>query len=308
MPSTKSYYDVLGVSTKASADEIKKAFKKLAVKYHPDAGGDEEKFKEISEAYEVLSDPKKKKEYDQYLLYGSSPFGRGSGQSYSYSGGSSVDWSDIFDSIRRGEGAFGSNWDFSGFGTPRQRSQRGSDLSLSLEISFEEAFKGTQRKVSYRIPSTKEKQELTVKVPAGAQDGGKLRYKKRGEYGSGGAERGDLVITTHVSPHPIFSASGADISLEVPLTPAEAALGAQIDIPTPAGKTVRLKVPAGTQGGKVFKFSNLGAPDVRKKGSTGALLAKIVIVVPEHLSSEEKELYKQLQAIDPRMPRQHFKA
>ena len=306
MPSTKSYYDVLGVSTKASADEIKKAFKKLAVKYHPDAGGDEEKFKEISEAYEVLGDPQKKKEYDQYLLYGSSPFG-GSRGGYSYQGsGSSIDWSEILESIRRGEGAFGTSWDFSGFGTPRNKAQRGSDLTLSLEISFEEAFKGTQRKVSYRIPSTKEKQELTVKVPAGAQDGGKLRYKKRGEYGKHGGERGDLVITTKISPHPLFSFSGADVHLEVPLTPAEAALGAQIDIPTPQGKTVRLKVPAGTQNAKTFKFSNLGAPDLANKGKTGALLARVKIEIPEYLTGEEKELYAKLKEIDPRKPRQHF--
>ncbi|MDO5045012.1 MAG: DnaJ C-terminal domain-containing protein [Coriobacteriia bacterium] len=309
MPTTKSYYDVLGVSKNASSDEIKKAFKKLAVKYHPDAGGDEDKFKEISEAYEVLSDPKKKQEYDQYLLYGGANYGNYGTGGFTYSqGGSSIDWSEILESIRRGEGAFGSNFDFDfgDFGSRRTRSVRGADLTLKLQISFDEAIRGTQKKVSYRIPSSKERQELTVKIPAGAQDGGKLRYKKRGEYGTGNGERGDLVISTIVAPHPYFTRKGADVLVEVPLAPHEAALGAQITIPTPYNKELRLKVPAGTQDGKTFKFPNMGAADVAHKGKTGSLLAKVKIAIPEELSKAEEEAYKKLQELDTRSIRSKF--
>ena len=316
MAQTKTYYDVLGVEQNASDEEIKKAFRKLAVKYHPDHGGDEEKFKEISEAYETLSNPEKRKEYDQLLMFGGIP-GQGASTSnpygntytYSSSGGASP-WSDIFDSIfgSSGGSTTSSEWSqtggFGGFGgsagSSRARSRKGSDLSITIDVSAEDAFRGTQRRVTYHIPSTGEEQTLVVSVPAGAVDGGKLRYKRRGEYGVNGGERGDLVVTTHVEEHPLFKRKGADVTMEVPISAYEAALGCTISVPTPGGSTVRLKIPAGTQTGKTFRFKDMGAPDVKNQGRTGALLVKIVVEVPTQLSPAERDTLEKLRSEDTR--------
>lgn len=305
MPQGKTFYDVLGVSRDASDKEIKTAFRKLAQKHHPDAGGDEAKFKELSEAYETLSDPKKRKEYDQMLMFGGMPGAGGSG-GYAYSGGAGgAGWGDIFDSIFRGEGAFGTDWGqgfagAAGASGARARSRKGSDLSLTVDVTAEDAFRGTTHKVTYRIPSTGEQQTITVSVPAGAVDGGKLRYKRRGEYGTGGGERGDLVVTTHVEEHPLFKRKGADVTMELPISMYEAALGCQVDVPTPGGATVRLKVPAGTQSGKTFRFKEMGAPDVKHRGKTGALLVKVAVQVPMRLTDEEREKLQELREADTR--------
>ena len=251
----KTFYDVLGVKRDASDDDIKKAFRKLAAKYHPDAGGDEQKFKEVSEAYTTLSDPQKRREYDQMLMFGGIPgadFGGSGGRGrYTYTTNVGGDWSDIFSNIRNGEGAF-SGFDFSsifggagaGARAAQNRPTKGRDLTMSVDVSAEEAFRGATRKATYRVPSTGEEQTLTIKIPAGAVDGGKLRYRGRGEYGTAGGERGDLVITTHVAEHPIFKRDGADVRMDLPISAFEAALGATVDVPTPDGTEVRLKVPA----------------------------------------------------------------
>ncbi len=301
---TKTFYDVLGVKRDASAKEIKAAFRKLAQKYHPDAGGDEQKFKEISEAYETLSDETKRREYDQMLMFGGMP-GAGGGGSYTYTSTGPGGWSDIFSSIFNGDGAFGSDW-AQGFGnmggSARAASgpRRGSDLSLTIDVSADDAFRGTTRKVTYRIPSTGEQQVIAVSVPAGAVDGGKLRYKRKGEYGTNGGERGDLLVTTHVAEHPFFKRKGADVTCTLPISVAEAALGCQIDVPTPGGATVRLKVPAGTQSGKVFRFKEMGAPDVKHRGRTGALLVTIEVQVPTRLTDAERDLLERFKAGDAR--------
>lgn len=308
----KNFYDVLGVKRDASADDIKKAFRKLAQKYHPDAGGDEQKFKEVSEAYETLSDAKKRKEYDQMLMFGGIPdagFGGdgGRGRGYTtYTTNVGGDWGDIFDNMRSGDGAFG-GFDFSsifgGGGAGRgaaQRTTKGSDLTMGIDVTFDEAFNGATRKVSFKVPSTGETQSLTVKIPAGAVDGGKLRYHGKGEYGLNGGGRGDLVITTHVGSHPLFRRDGADVRMELPLSVYEAALGCSVDVPCPDGTSVRLKVPAGTQMGKTFRFRDLGAPNVKRKGSRGALLVTVRIEVPTRLTSKEKETIEQLKAADER--------
>lgn len=290
----KNFYDVLGVSRDASQDEIKKSFRKLAQKYHPDAGGDENKFKEISEAYETLSDPAKRKEYDQVLMFGGIPgadFGGdgGRGRAYTYSSADGFDFSDIFSGFGGGAASDGGGFDFSSiFGRGQPRAQKGGDLTMSIDVTFDEALEGAQRKVTYRVPSTGEEQTLTVKIPAGAVNGGKLRYRKRGEYGRNGGERGDLVITTHVEEHPLFKRDGADVRMDVPISIYEAALGATIEIPTPEGKVVRLKVPKGTQDGKTFRFKDLGAPNVKKKGTKGALYVTVKVEVPTRLTKEER--------------------
>ena len=272
MAAGKTFYDILGVSKSASDKEIKSAFRKLAQKYHPDAGGDEAKFKEISEAYETLSDEKKRKEYDQMLMFGGMP---GAGGAYS--------------------GGYGA-----GAGAGRNRARKGGDLSLTVDVTAEDALRGVTHKVTYRIPSTGEQQTITVSVPAGAVDGGKLRYKRRGEYGVAGGERGDLVVTTHVEEHPLFKRKGADVTMEVPISVYEAALGCAVDVPTPGGATVRLKVPAGTQTGKKFRFKEMGAPDVKHRGRTGALLVEIKVQVPTNLSDDEREAMAKLREADTR--------
>lgn len=306
MASNRNFYDVLGVQKNASEDEIKKAFRKLAVKYHPDNGGDENKFKEISEAYETLSNPDKRREYDQLLMYGGIPGQGAAGGAYA-GGAAGVNIGDILNSMFSGNGAFTNDWG-QGFSSPfgggatggRQRSRRGDDLSLTVDVSAEDAFRGVTHKVTYRIPSTGEQQAIAVSVPAGAVDGGKLRYKRRGEYGINGGERGDLVVTTHVEEHPLFKRKGADVTMELPISIYEAALGCSVDVPTPGGATVRLKVPAGTQTGKKFRFKEMGAPDVKHRGKTGALLVKVVVKVPTALSDEERTSLEHLRDADKR--------
>ncbi|MDI9589910.1 MAG: DnaJ C-terminal domain-containing protein [Acidobacteriota bacterium] len=311
MAEKQNYYDILGVKRDATQDDIKKAFRKLAAKYHPDTGGDETKFKEVSEAYTTLSDAQKRKEYDQLLMFGGIPgadFGGSGGRNrggYTYTS-NGADWSDIFENIRGGDGAFG-GFDFStifggqpGGGARSSRPTKGGDLTMTVEVTADEAFKGTQRKVTYTIPSTGEKQTLTVKVPAGAIDGGKLRYRGRGEHGTNGGARGDLVITTRVEEHPLFKRDGADVRMELPVSAYEAALGATIDVPTPDGATCRLKVPAGTQDGKTFRFRDRGAPNVKRKGSKGALYVKVRVKVPTRLSAKEREALETLRDADVR--------
>ena len=301
MATQKNYYDVLGVKRDATDDEIKRAFRKLAAKYHPDAGGDEAKFKEISEAYTTLSDKKKRKEYDQYLMFGGIPgAGRPGG---GYTTNVSGNWQDIFGGMGDSDGFGG--FDFSsvfggGAGRAANRPTKCSDLTMSIDVTAEEAFNGATRKVTFRVPSSGEEQTLTVKIPAGAVDGGKLRYRGRGEYGVSGGTRGDLVITTHVEEHPIFKRDGADVRMELPISMYEAALGATVDVPTPNGTEVRLKIPAGTQGGKTFRFKDLGAPNVKRKGTKGALYVKVCVKVPTMLTKKERDALEALKASDER--------
>ncbi|MBQ3267982.1 MAG: DnaJ domain-containing protein [Atopobiaceae bacterium] len=297
MAQQRNYYDILGVKRDATQDEIKKAFRKLAQKYHPDAGGDPEKFKEVSEAYTTLSDEKKRREYDQLLMFGGIPgadFG-GSGRGRGYATGmGGMDFSDIFGGAD-GFGGFDLSSLFGGAAAQAaSRPQKGSDLTLTVDVTAEEALTGTSRKVTYKVPSTGEEHTLTVKVPAGANDGSKLRYRGRGEKGRNGGTKGDLVITTRVAEHPLFKRDGADVRMEVPISAYEAALGTKIDVPTPLptpeGKTsIRVTVPAGTQDGKTFRFRDLGAPNVKRKGSMGALYVTIRVKVPTRLSAKEKE-------------------
>ena len=302
MAQGKTFYDVLGVSKNATDKEIKSAFRKLAVKYHPDAGGDEQKFKEISEAYETLSDETKRKQYDQMLMFGGMPGGGGAGYGGAGYAGAAGGWGDIFDSIFSGNGAWGSDWG-SGFGGNaggRARTRKGGDLSITIDVSADDAFRGTSRTVTYSVPSTGERQTISVTIPAGAVDGGKIRYKRRGEYGANGGERGDLLVTTHVEEHPLFKRKGADVNMEVPVSAFEAALGCTVDVPTPGGKTVRLKIPAGTQSGKKFRFKEMGAPDVKRRGRTGALLVEVKVEVPTNLTGDERAALETLRDADTR--------
>lgn len=308
MAATPDYYKTLGVSRNATADEIKKAFRKLARKHHPDAGGDEAKFKEINEAYEVLSDDKKRKLYDQYgtanenqIPHGWGGAGGGSvsvedifgGAGGAGAGGGFGSWSEILDSIRRGEGAFGSNWDFGnmgGFGgSARQpRARKGQDMNVTLNVTFDEAFKGVEKRVTVRIPGKSEPDTLTVKVPAGAVDGGRLRFKGKGGLGEAGGEAGDLLVTTKIEPHAFYSRKGADVYVDTPVTVAEAALGASIVVPAPDGTKVRVKVPAGTQDGCVLTIKGKGAPQVKGAGH-GDLKIRVNVKVPTAMNKRQRQ-------------------
>ncbi len=348
----KDYYDILGVSRNATAEEIKKAFRKQARKHHPDAGGSEERFKEINEAYEVLSDPEKRKQYDQFGQYFGGnvpPGGTGTGASawpggFSYTTVDMGDLGDLFGSVFSGFGA--------GASRTRTTARRGADLQYDLTLSFDEALRGVSTKVDVRrhetcavchgtgakpgtsrtaCPTCKgtghvtqgaglfglsrtcprcggegtivespctackgkgsvtKVKPVTVNIPPGVTDGGKLRFKGKGEPGVGGGPPGDLYVVTHIRPHPYFTRDGADVVLELPVTIDEAALGTEVTIPTPQGERVKLKIPAGTQDGKVLVVPGKGAPKLKGKGG-GDLKVKVRVVVPKHLTAKQRDL------------------
>ena len=299
MASTPDYYKTLGVPRTATADEIKKAFRKLARKHHPDAGGDEAKFKELNEAYEVLSDEKKRALYDQYGTANENqiPQGWGGGQGFNVedifggggAGGFGGSWADILESIRHGEGAFGGNWDFGGGFGGQTQPRRGQDMNVTLNVTFDEAFNGTEKRITVRIPGKSESDTHTVKVPAGAVDGGRVRLKGQGAPGENGGAAGDLLITTKIDAHPYFGRDKADVTVDLPINVAEAALGASIVAPTPDGKKIKVKVPAGTQDGKVLTIKGKGAPDLKNKGQFGNLKIQIHVEVPTDMNDEQKK-------------------
>lgn len=299
MAAAPDYYKTLGVPRSAKADEIKKAYRKLAREHHPDTGGDEAKFKEVSEAYEVLSDDKKREMYDQYGTANENqiPVGWGGAQGENPFGGQGgFSWADILESMRNGEGAFGTEWDFGGFGgTQQPRPMRGQDLSVTLKITFEEAFSGTEKKVTLRVPGQTEKESLTVKIPPGAVDGGRLRFKGKGTPGTNGGQAGDLLVITSIEPHAYYAREGANVILSLPVTVAEAALGESIIIPAPDGTKVRLKVPAGTQDNTVLTIKGKGAPKIKASGK-GDLNVKIEVVVPEDMNDEQKKAMEDYKA------------
>lgn len=307
MGAAPDYYKTLGVPRTATADEIKKAYRKLARKHHPDAGGDEAKFKEINEAYEVLSDDKKRKLYDQYGTANENriPHGWGGGavnmdDIFGQGGaGGFGSWAEILESIRRGEGAFGTNWDFgnfSGFGGNRQpQPRKGQDMNVTLNITFDEAFRGTVKHVTVRVPGRTEAETLDVKVPAGAVDGGRLRFRGKGGAGEAGGPAGDLLVTTRIEPHPYYARKGADVLMDVPVTVAEAALGASVVVPVPDGTKVRVKIPAGTQDGTTLSIRGKGAPNV-KDGGVGDVRITVRVKVPQRLNEAQKRALEEFQA------------
>ena len=325
MANKPDYYKVLGVSKNASQDEIKKAFRKLARTNHPDAGGSEEKFKEINEAYEVLGDEKKRQVYDQFgTTSGANPFS-GSG----FPGGASVNvegfdfsnWQDILNQVLRGEGVMGSSWNFGGnnptsrashqsgfrqgvgfdplndfsFSGPNKKNpalQKMPDTNVNLRLTFDEAFKGTEKHISVKIPDRKDPLKLNVKIPAGANDGDRQRFKGRGAVGRHGEQPGDLVITMKVEPHEIFSRKGADVYEHVKIDCVDAALGTSITAPAPNGSAVKVKIPAGSQPGTTLSLKGRGAPYV-KESKVGDLYIVIDVEIPRSLTEEQKKALEQ---------------
>lgn len=319
MAAAPDYYKILGVSRTASQDEIKKAFRKLARTHHPDAGGDEAKFKEINEAYEVLSDEKKRDLYDQYGTANENqiPWGGqggaggfnyedifgGGGNTYTYTTGGGggggfggIDWSDILESIRGGNGAFGSDWDFAA-----NRQQQGQDMNVTLDVSFDEAFNGTTKRVTVRIPGKDQPDTIDVKVPAGAREGGRLRYKGKGGVGANGGPNGDLLITTHITEHPYYKRDKADVLIDLPVNVAEAALGTKVVIPAPDGTKVKVKIPAGTQDGTVLNVKGKGARDIKSKSKDafGNLKVRVQVRTPKDMNEDQKKAMEAFLAASP---------
>lgn len=314
--SKKNYYDLLGVSKTADADEIKKAFRKKAREHHPDTGGDEEVFKQVNEAYEILSDKDKRAQYDQFGQYfgengpgpgyggagnpfaGGSPFGgAGGGGGYQRV---DFDVSDIFGSMFGGAagGPFG-----------RRGPAKGQDYQMDVSVSFEESLTGTSRKAHIAAnTSGGAGKDMSVTIPAGVVDGQKLKFRGKGGVSDSGGPRGDLTIAVSIAPHPYFKRDKADVILDLPLSMSEAALGTSVTVPLPlateGGSKAKLKIPAGTQAGKIFRMKGKGAPRLQGKGS-GDLLVKVSIETPKKLSGKQKKLLKELQELDGDL-RKHF--
>ncbi len=295
MESKPDYYKTLGVSRDASADDVKKAFRKLARTHHPDAGGDEARFKEINEAYEVLSDDKKRQMYDQFGTAEANGIPGGWGNVGDMFGGT-VGWAEILESLR--QGGFGFDG-FGGFGGTARGpvARKGRDTNVTLSVTFDEAFKGAEKRVTVRVPGRSDKETLSVKVPAGAIDGGRLRFKGCGMPGENGGAAGDLFITTKIQSHEYFHRDGADVHIDVPISISEAALGASVVVPVPEGGRVRVKVPAGTQDGAVLTLKGKGAPRVKGSGS-GDLKIKVGVLVPTELSDEQRSALEALAAAE----------
>jgi curved DNA-binding protein len=314
----QDYYETLGVGRNASEAEIKRAYRKLARKYHPDVNKDkeaEDKFKQINEAHEVLKDPKKRKLYDQL-----GPDWQ-AGQDFKPPPG----WEDVHFDFQTGPGAeaFDSGGGFSDFfemlfggrmaggggASARQASwvMRGQDQEAGIEVSLEDAYHGATRTITlqgHEIDSQGQvrptAQNLQVKIPPGVTDGTRIRLSGKGGAGMGGGPAGDLYLRVHIMPHARFRVEGHDLLVEVPVTPWEAALGATVEVPVMDG-TVNLKIPAGSQSGQRLRLRGKGLP---KKGSErGDLFARLKIAVPKDLNEREKELFAEMAEISKFNPR-----
>ncbi len=310
----KDYYKILGVSKDADEKEIKRAFRRLARKYHPDVNpGDpqaEERFKEINEAYEVLSDPEKRRKYDQlgaewyrwqqaggrpgdfdwsrwvstapggqrvYVRYGTPEdlqdlFGEGS------------PFSDFFSQIFGGMGAAPGGFEY------RVRPQRGQDYEQEVEISLREAYQGTTRILQ------KDGRRLEVKIPPGARTGTRVRIAGEGGPGAAGGEAGDLYLRVRVRPDPQFERRGDDLYVTVPVDLYTAILGGKVRVPTLNG-AVMLTIPPGTQNGRVFRLRGKGMPRLRQPEQHGDLYAKVDVRLPTHLTPRQRELFEELRRI-----------
>lgn len=297
----KDYYKILGVEKTATIEQIKKAYRKLAIKYHPDKNPNdkkaEEKFKEINEANDVLSNEEKRKQYDElgenwqhyqqqggnpndYAQYARSRQSQGGGYSGNFSG-NEEQFSDFFESIF-GKGA-------AGFGNARHRTygMDGNDMQAEASITLEEAFNGTSRQINL------ENQKLNLKIKPGITDGQVLRLRGKGGAGYNGGQNGDLLITIHILPNSRFERKGNDLYLDQPLDLYTAVLGGKIAVNT-IDKTLNINIPEGTDSNKVFRLKGMGMPIYDKPTERGDAYVKVVITTPKNLSEEEKRLFREL--------------
>jgi len=305
----RDYYTVLGVSRSASEKDIKTAYRKLARKHHPDVNpGDnksEAQFKEIGEAYSVLSDPEKRKKYDRWghdwekieqaQAAGANFRGRPGSTSYTWnSAGGGAPGSYNFESEDLG-GLFEQLFGRAAGGRTRVRSapRKGKDLEQPVEITLEEAFNGTQRTFSIQDSQSGEIRTVEVKIPAGATEGLRVRIAGKGEPGLGGAAAGDLYLIVSVKPHPLFERDGDDLRVKVPTPLYTALLGGEVMVPTPKGSQLALKVPPETPNGQRIRLAGQGMPHLNGSGR-GDLFAEVTVQLPKNLTSREKDLFAEL--------------
>ncbi|HEX2867358.1 MAG TPA: J domain-containing protein [Ignavibacteriales bacterium] len=315
----KNYYEILGVDKKATTDEIKKAYRKLAKQYHPDKNPGnkeaEEKFKEITEANEVLSNQEKRQKYDNlannYNAY-----------QHTGGGGTTDDWfrnfasseqgreyqfTGNFDDIFSGLGGQGGGGGFSDFfqafmgggggggftsarrgGTTRARSRKGQDYEATMNITLEEAFNGSERQF------TIDGRTIRIKITPGMKDGQKLRLKNQGAQGPGGGEKGDLYLTIHVEKHHAFERDGSNLKMDAKVDLYTVVLGGKKSIRTIDGKVVNVSIPAGSEPGTTLRLKGLGMKKFENPSERGDLLVKIGVTIPTNLSDEEKKLFTRL--------------
>ena len=330
----KDYYRILGVDRSADEKTIKSAYRKLARKYHPDVNkGQDARFKEIAEAYEVLSDPEKRRRYDtlgpdwqRYAQQGA-PTGAGPGGfnvEFGDAGNFSEFFRTIFGDVAGSRGRGGGFEDLLGGGVGRAaRRRRGEDVQAGVEISLEEAFGGTRKSFSLELDEPcatcqgsgnvggkpcatchgtgwqRARREVDVRIPAGVRTGQKVRVSGEGSGGTGG--RGDLYLVVSVAPHTQFERKGDDVHVTLPITAPEAALGATIEVPTLRGK-VSMKIPPATSSGRTFRLPGYGMPRL-KGGGAGDELITVRIAMPAELTAAERELYERLRALRTDSPR-----
>ncbi|MEI6829937.1 MAG: DnaJ C-terminal domain-containing protein [Synechococcaceae cyanobacterium ELA445] len=312
----KDYYALLEVERDADGEEIKKAYRRLARRYHPDVAkeeGAEERFKEIGEAYQTLSDPEKRTAYDDLGRHQSGEeftppqewetrFWRGGGPR---GGQQEVDLADLFEQMG-----------FAAAGRDRRQAAgfpiRGQDLEVATELSLEQAAAGTEVSFSLSVPSRRADGRVekvtrsgTIRVPSGVVEGERLRVPGRGGEGSAGGPAGDLYLQVHLKPHPRFRPVGHDLYLELPIAPWEAAIGAEIDVPTLDG-TAKVSVRPGMRNGQKLRLAGKGLP--RRKQGAGDLYGVIQIVLPAEIGERERQLYRDLAEASPFNPRQSFAA
>jgi DnaJ-class molecular chaperone len=303
----KDYYKTLGVSKSASAEEIKRAYRKLARQYHPDVNKKpeaEKRFKEINEANEVLSDPDKRKRYDtvgpdwaRFQQGGQQP----GGFQWVYTGQPGADpfngeaggFSDFFRTLF-GEGSadFDTGPLFGRPSTRRRRSVAGSDVEHEVEVTLLEAYKGTERSLELRLPDGTSRR-LSVKIPAGVRDAQRIRLAGQGAPGTGGGTTGDLYLRVRVRPHPVFQRDGDDLRMDLPVALHEALLGAEVTVPTLKGR-VSLRIPPETQNGRTIRLAGQGMP--RVTGGHGDLFVTVKVVLPTKLTDKEREHVRELAA------------
>jgi curved DNA-binding protein len=313
----QDYYDALGVPRDASQDDIRSAYRRLARENHPDvnkAAGAEDRFKAVSEAYEVLRDPEKRERYDRFGanwkagqdVSGASGFeggrrrrggGGGAGRAgggfedvrFEFGGGDGGEFSEFFEGLFGGRGGGGG---FNGY------SMRGGDQEAELELTLEEAAHGGRRRLSFG-----DGREIEVDIPPGVRDGQRIRLAGEGGSGPGGGPPGDLLLRVRIKPHPRFRVDGRDLSVDLPVAPWEAALGAEVRVPTLDG-SARVKVPPGSSSGRRLRLRGQGMP--ARDGRPGDLYATVQIHVPKRLTAQERELFEQLRDVsnfDPRPTR-----
>ena len=305
----RDYYKILGVSKEAKKEDITKAYRRLARQHHPDLnkGADaERRFKEINEAYQVLSDPEKRQRYDQLgpnwdrFAHGSGAPGGQGGFQWVFTGQpgeSAGDFSDFFRMVFGDAGGLGGAGEdvlrrARGNGRTRVRSQAGEDLESEVSITLPEAYRGTERSIELRRENGPAK-HLGVKIPAGVRDGQRIRLAGQGGPGSGSGAAGDLYLRVRVQPHPFFRREGDDIHADLPVALHEALLGTEVTIPTLKGR-VSLRIPAETQNGRVIRLAGQGMP--RADGGHGDMYVAVKVVLPQKLSEEEREAMQKMAA------------